>query len=178
MRRVHRSLVERLHYLAIYACKDCNTEDNLPRTHRLHLGKAARCPKCGTYRITRLKEPDRIDPMNSTVLNLLEKIFGGKLFHCRYCRIQFFDRRRLASEIAADEAARAAADSQPADGAQPADGGSISAPQESHPQPAKATEEGPPPDAAPVVNGIAKSDAKPAEVPEASGSAPATAPTA
>jgi DNA-directed RNA polymerase subunit RPC12/RpoP len=105
MRRVHRTLMERFSYLAIYSCKECHAEDNLPRAHRLHLGKAARCPKCGTFRITRLKEPDHIDPMHTGVLNMLEQMASGKLFHCRYCRIQFWDRRRLLAEVEADEAA-------------------------------------------------------------------------
>jgi DNA-directed RNA polymerase subunit RPC12/RpoP len=105
MRRVHRTLLERLSYIAIYSCKACRAEDNLPRTHQLHLGRAARCPRCGTYRLTRLKEPDGIDPMQTGVLNMLEKMAGGKLYHCRYCRIQFWDRRRLQAEVMADEAA-------------------------------------------------------------------------
>jgi DNA-directed RNA polymerase subunit RPC12/RpoP len=113
MRRVHRTLMERFGYLAIYSCKECNAEDSLPRAHRLHLGKAARCPKCGTFRITRLKEPDHIDPMHTGVLNLLEKMAGGKLFHCRFCRIQFWDRRRLQSEVQADEAAASLAAAEP-----------------------------------------------------------------
>ena len=112
MRRVHRTLLERINYLAIYSCKRCHTEDNLPRAHQLHRGKAARCPKCGTFRITRLKDPDRIDPMHTGLLNMLEKMAGGKLFHCRYCRLQFWDRRRLQGEIQAGEAA-------PLEGAEP-----------------------------------------------------------
>jgi hypothetical protein len=43
--------------------------------------------------------------MHTGVLNLLEKMVSGKLYHCRYCRIQFWDRRRLQSEVLADEAA-------------------------------------------------------------------------
>jgi DNA-directed RNA polymerase subunit RPC12/RpoP len=105
MRRVHRTLMERFNYLAIYECKDCHAEDNLPRAHQLHRGKAARCPKCGTYRLVKLKEPDHIDPMHSGLLNMLERWVGGRLFHCRYCRIQFWDRRRLRSEVDADAAA-------------------------------------------------------------------------
>jgi DNA-directed RNA polymerase subunit RPC12/RpoP len=105
MRRVHRTVLERFSYLAIYSCKDCHAEDNLPRAHQLHRGTTARCPKCGTFRISRLKEPDRIDPMHSGVLNLLEKMAGGRRFHCRYCRIQFWDRRRLQSEAAVGEVA-------------------------------------------------------------------------
>ena len=105
MRRVHRTLLERLSYIAIYSCKECHAEDNLPRAHQLHRGKAARCPRCGTFRITRLREPDHIDPMRTGILNMLERMAGGKLYHCRYCRIQFWDRRRLQAEVKADEAA-------------------------------------------------------------------------
>jgi DNA-directed RNA polymerase subunit RPC12/RpoP len=114
MRRVHRTMLERLNYLAIYECKECHAEDSLPHKHHLHTGKAARCPKCGTYRVVRLKEPDRIDPMHTGLLNMLEHMFSGRLHHCRYCRIQFWDRRRLASELAADEAAAQAAASETA----------------------------------------------------------------
>jgi len=105
MRRVHRTLLERLSYLAIYECKACHAEDNLPRAHKLHFGKAARCPKCGTFRIVRLKEPDTIDPLYAGLLNMLERMAGGRLHHCRYCRIQFWDRRRLQAEVVAGEAA-------------------------------------------------------------------------
>ena len=111
MRRVHRTLMERLNYLAIYECKDCHAEDNLPRAHQLHRGKAARCPKCGTYRIVKLKEPDHIDPMHTGLLNALERMVGGKLFHCRYCRIQFWDRRRTRAEV--DAGASAAPEIEP-----------------------------------------------------------------
>jgi len=109
MRRVHRSLWERFNYVAVYACKACDTEDRLPRAHQLHRGKVARCPKCGTYRLSRLKERDHIDAMQTGVLNMMELLAGGKLFHCRYCRLQFRDRRRLQSEVLAGEAPRTAA---------------------------------------------------------------------
>jgi hypothetical protein len=29
---------------------------------------------------------------------------GGRLFHCRWCRLQFFDRRRLATDVNASSA--------------------------------------------------------------------------
>jgi DNA-directed RNA polymerase subunit RPC12/RpoP len=105
MRRVHRTLVERFSYLAIYECKTCHAEDNLPRAYQLHRGKSARCPKCGTYRLVRLKQPDSIDPMHTGLLNLAERVAGGRLHHCRYCRIQFYDRRRLHVETASDNPA-------------------------------------------------------------------------
>ena len=124
MRRVHRTLMERFNYLAIYECKECHAEDNLPRTHKLHLGKKARCPKCGTYRIVRLKEPDTIDKMHTGLWNLLERMVGGRLHHCRYCRIQFWDRRRLSTEVDADEALVAVEEEHSAETAPPTNDGS------------------------------------------------------
>jgi DNA-directed RNA polymerase subunit RPC12/RpoP len=88
--------------MAIYECKTCSVEEFVPRRFRLHFGDKARCPKCGTFRIVRLKAPDRIDPMFRGFFNLLEKLSRGRLHHCRFCRIQFYDRRRLATD-AADE---------------------------------------------------------------------------
>jgi DNA-directed RNA polymerase subunit RPC12/RpoP len=85
--------------MAIYACKDCEQEEYVPRRYRFHFGPCARCPRCGTYRIVKLKEPDKIDPPYGGFLDFLERLAGGgRLFHCRYCRIQFYDRRRLSSD--------------------------------------------------------------------------------
>jgi hypothetical protein len=64
------------------------------------MGPASRCPVCGSYRISRLKSPDRIDRFHGGFLNLLERVAGkGRLFHCRWCRLQFYDRRPLSNEI-------------------------------------------------------------------------------
>ena len=104
LRRVHRTFLERFNYLAIYECKHCEREVLIPRTHTYHFGNVCRCPKCGTFRIVKLKVQDKIDPMQGGVLNWLERIAGGNLYHCCFCRIQFFDRRPLdpnASRVAA-----------------------------------------------------------------------------
>jgi len=85
--------------MAIYACRECEHEEFVPRRYRYHFGSHARCPRCGTFRLKKLKEPDKIDPRCGGFLDFLERLAGGgKLFHCRYCRIQFHDRRRLATE--------------------------------------------------------------------------------
>ena len=103
VRRVHRTFFERFTYMAIYACRGCDAETYYPRRYTYHFGPHCRCPHCGTFRVTRLKAPDKIDRMHTGLLNMIERMASGRLFHCRYCRIQFFDRRRLASEVAADE---------------------------------------------------------------------------
>src|SRR5262245_16261741 len=100
LRRVHRTFLERFSYMAIYQCRKCEHEEFVPRRFRYHLGPAARCPVCGSHRVSKLKTPDRIDRFHGGFLNLLERIAGrGKLFHCRWCRLQFYDRRPLASEL-------------------------------------------------------------------------------
>jgi DNA-directed RNA polymerase subunit RPC12/RpoP len=89
--------VERLGYLAIYQCQRCHEEQVMLRRWRYHLGPAVRCPLCGSRRVTKLKAPDRIDPMRRGLLNWLERMANGKLYHCRFCRIQFYDRREISA---------------------------------------------------------------------------------
>ncbi|HEY1218867.1 MAG TPA: hypothetical protein VGF03_08005 [Bryobacteraceae bacterium] len=98
VRRIHRTALERFAYLAIYQCCLCEREQHLPRPFRLHFGPHARCPQCATYRLTRLGEPDAVDTMQGGLWNLLERWFGGNLYHCRFCRVQFYDRRPLLSQ--------------------------------------------------------------------------------
>ena len=39
--------------------------------------------------------------MERGLLNKLEKLAHGKLYHCKFCRIQFWDRRELEPKVAA-----------------------------------------------------------------------------
>jgi hypothetical protein len=99
LRRVHRTFFERFNYMAVYECRTCDLEEVVPRRFRYHLGAHSRCPLCGTFRVSKLKIPDRIDRRHSGFLNLVERMLGrGQLFHCRWCRLQFFDRRDLSSD--------------------------------------------------------------------------------
>ena len=96
LRRVHRTFWERLNYMAVYECQKCDREELVPRRFRYHFGPNCRCPVCGTYRVSKLKTPDRIDRWHGGFLNLVERIVsGGQMYHCRWCRLQFYDRRPL-----------------------------------------------------------------------------------
>lgn len=121
LRRVHRTFVERFNYMAIYQCQKCEREEFVPRRFRYHFGPACRCPVCGSHRVTKLKTADRIDRFHGGFLNLLERIAGrGQLIHCRWCRLQFYDRRPMQTELpgtgaSADPApVQAAVDNSPA----------------------------------------------------------------
>jgi len=92
--------------MAIYQCQTCKQEQVVLRRWRYHFGHGPRCPQCGSYKITKLRAPDRIDPMRAGLLNLIERLGHGKLYHCRFCRVQFYDRREPApSETAAEAVA-------------------------------------------------------------------------
>src|SRR5688572_13695188 len=95
MKRIHRTLWDRFSYMAIYQCRICHAQESVPRHFRFHLGEDCRCPRCGTIRLRKLRERDHIDPMMTGILNLMERLAGGTLYHCRYCRLQFYDRRSM-----------------------------------------------------------------------------------
>ena len=97
LRRIHRTLMERFSYLGIFQCAACEREQHMFRPYRLHLGPHARCPKCATFRVKRLGEPDVVDRLQGGFWNLMERLARGYLYHCRFCRLQFYDRRPLVS---------------------------------------------------------------------------------
>ena len=101
LRRIHRTLVERLSYMGVFECPECNDVHRVARQITYYRGPQARCPHCGTFRLRALASRDHIDRMLKTPMSLLQKMMGGRLYHCRYCRLQFYDRRGLAQESAA-----------------------------------------------------------------------------
>jgi hypothetical protein len=91
--------------MGMYECRQCHTRKPEPRWYALYLGDYPRCPRCGTYRLTRLATRDKIDPMYKGLLNFLQKTFRADLYHCRYCRVQFYDMRRPVAPEAKDRPA-------------------------------------------------------------------------
>lgn len=120
LKRVHRTFIERFSYLAIYECRDCENEEFVPRRYNYRRGEEARCPNCGTYRLTRLRGVDKIDKMLPGLLNRLEKMMGGNLYHCVFCRLQFYDRRKAAPRTILDPVSPTEAEPAPGPPAQAA----------------------------------------------------------
>lgn len=99
--------------MATYECQQCHTRKPEPRWYALYLGDYPRCPRCGTYRLSRLITRDKIDPMERGLLNFAQRLWRGDLYHCRYCRVQFYDvRKPVAPEIKERSTASAAGASQ------------------------------------------------------------------
>jgi hypothetical protein len=107
LRRVHRTFSEKLVYAAMYECGKCHTRKPEPRWYALYLGDFPRCPRCGTYRLTRLATRDRIDKMLKGPINFAQFLWGADLYHCRYCRVQFYDVRKPVAPGAGGKAASA-----------------------------------------------------------------------
>ena len=94
LKRVHRTFSDHFLYRGIFQCSGCGERSVKKRQLLFLLGPSACCPKCGTHRITKLRKPDRIDPLYRRVLSLGQRFFpGARLYHCAFCRIQFWDRR-------------------------------------------------------------------------------------
>jgi len=87
--------LEHFVYMAIFECSRCDTEEVVPRRFTYHFGPSARCPQCGSYRPTKLLERDKIDKMQFGLMNLAERLAGGRIYHCCFCRVQFYDRRSV-----------------------------------------------------------------------------------
>lgn len=51
------------------------------------------CPRCHTLKVSRRIAPDKIDPVIKTFSSVIQGLLGGRLYHCNYCRIQFYDLR-------------------------------------------------------------------------------------
>lgn len=105
LHRVHRTVGEKFLYMAVYECRLCHTRRPEPRWYALYLGDYPRCPRCGTYRLSKLVSRDRIDRMYKGIFNVVQRVFGAALYHCRYCRIQFYDLRGPIAPEAKDKVA-------------------------------------------------------------------------
>jgi hypothetical protein len=43
--------------------------------------------------VSRRLAPDKIDPVIRSISSVVQGLLGGRLYHCNYCRIQFYDLR-------------------------------------------------------------------------------------
>jgi hypothetical protein len=72
--------------------------------------EVSRCPDCGTSRVVGRKSRDHIDRMSRSPSSIVARLRGGKLFHCIFCRLQFYSTKPLASTLSYDKPGAGAAD--------------------------------------------------------------------
>lgn len=91
--RTKRNFVQRLYTLAIFKCPRCDQRMYLRRRFFSIFSWYAQCPKCGTRGLSKLKSRDRVDRLNKNPLRLLLAVVRAPLYHCTFCRLQFWDWR-------------------------------------------------------------------------------------
>lgn len=58
-------------------------------------GDPVRCPHCRTTRLKVLKKLDRIEKLyGNRLMNRLRARRGDTIYHCVFCRLQFYDSRK------------------------------------------------------------------------------------
>jgi len=93
MTRRHRRWYQRFVYKQVLQCRKCGVEAQTPREFTLKPTATVQCPRCHTLKVTRRIAPDKIDPVIKSFSSVVQGLLGGRLYHCNYCRIQFYDLR-------------------------------------------------------------------------------------
>jgi hypothetical protein len=97
--RVRRTFREKFVYHSVQKCKKCGKRETRDQWFLFLFGRTSRCPRCGSFRVEKLRGVDHIDPMYRNPLSYLQKWFGGNLHWCPFCRLQFYDVRKKAPTI-------------------------------------------------------------------------------
>ncbi len=94
LRRVQRTLWERILYRSAYECPKCEDRHLRLRTLLRGVRATARCPRCSSSRLKILKRRDKLEFMERSLFRLAQGALGAHLYYCSRCRVQFYDLRR------------------------------------------------------------------------------------
>jgi len=98
VRRSHRRGIEKIVYSSIFKCPECKSRIKVSLLGPGLFGKHAQCPRCGDLEPIRRSNLDTVDSMSYLPFGLFHRLFCGKLYHCLFCRMQFYDSRPLFTE--------------------------------------------------------------------------------
>ena len=94
--RIRRTFLQKFAYHAVWYCKSCGKNETLDQWFLFLFGRTSRCPRCGSFKVDKLRGVDHIDPMYKNPLSYLQKWFGAQIHWCPFCRLQFYDLRKRA----------------------------------------------------------------------------------
>ena len=97
MRRVHRTLQQRFVYMALFECPKCHAAKQVGRPFTHYMGRLPRCPRCGTFRVRKIAKRDPVDPFYRNLVYYLHRWMAARIYHCMFCRRQFYDWRAESS---------------------------------------------------------------------------------
>ena len=100
--RVRRTFRQKFIYHAVLKCKKCGRREARDQWYLFLFGRKSRCPRCGSFRVEKLRGVDHIDPMYKNPLSYLQKFFGAGLHWCPFCRLQFYDLRKKSPTLKRD----------------------------------------------------------------------------
>src|SRR5881628_847358 len=97
--RVRRTFREKFVYHVVLRCRKCGRREARDQWYLFLFGTKSRGPRCGSFRVEKLRGIDHVDPMYKNPLSYMQKYFGANLHWCPFCRLQFYDlRKRLPIE--------------------------------------------------------------------------------
>ena len=67
------------------------------RSSPVMFSRVSLCPRCGTPRLRVLRKRDGVDEMSSSLISFLQRFLGAELHHCEFCRLQFYDFRKVSA---------------------------------------------------------------------------------
>ncbi len=94
--RTRRKLWERAVYTVLVRCRTCDRRTGQKRLFYNYFSRDTRCPCCGGAVLERRVKADRVDRQLRNPFRLAQRLLGGTLFHCEFCRVQFYDLRGMA----------------------------------------------------------------------------------
>jgi hypothetical protein len=105
--RVRRSLVSRAIFRRVLHCGACGHHVRQWRkpfeaTRTFVFSRHTRCVQCGSSRVRRLPERDRIDRMSTHPVSLLLALTAAPIYHCNPCRLQYRDWRSIGPDSNAE----------------------------------------------------------------------------
>ena len=65
----------------------------------MYADEVAQCPECGTTRLVIRRKRDHIDRYRGGLVAWWRRKMGGRLYHCIFCRLQFYSTLPLAADV-------------------------------------------------------------------------------
>jgi hypothetical protein len=94
-------------YSIVFECTKCEVRIGAKRKIFDYFGGNVKCPGCGTEKLERKRKRDKIDRLIKTPISVFQSLIGGNLYHCGFCRIQFYDVRRIQPQRSSHRASAA-----------------------------------------------------------------------
>ena len=93
MQRSRRKPLERLVIAQAYRCAECRSRVRVTKWRSLLDRRYVCCPRCKGHDVQVLPRIDPVEHLDRHLHRFVHKWLGAPLFYCRFCRLQFFDRR-------------------------------------------------------------------------------------